>query len=126
MRVRQSNHNNYISLSKRPKSNEKMKYNTIINNNPQNNSKYKSYINSPMKDDSMSLIKKKFHKLKKINNNNNKDSNSSISSSYINFMSPINNNYNCKKQNSSLAKFLKKNLIQNSNSFDNSSRKNYE
>ena len=97
-----------------------MKYNTIINNNPQNNSKYKSYINSPTKDDSMSLIKKKFHKLKKFNNNSNKDSHSYISSSYVNIISPI-NNYKGKKQNSSLAKFLKNKFIQNSNSFDNTS-----
>ena len=60
MRVRQSNPNNCTSLSKRPKSGEKMKYNTIINHNPQNNNKYKSYFNSPSKDDGMSLTKKKF------------------------------------------------------------------
>ena len=81
-----------------------------------------SYFNSPKKGENVLFMKKKFQKIKKnsgekikseiINNINN--SNNNISSSYINFMSPINKNYCNKKQNYGLTKFLKNQLILNS------------
>ena len=114
--------NNNISLSKRTKSGDKDKYQTIINSKFQYNPKYMSYFNSPKKDEDFLFIKKKFQKIKKnsrekvkseISNNIN-NSNNNISSSYINFMSPINKNYCNKKQNYGLTKFLKNQLIINS------------
>ena len=116
------NKNNNISLTKRTKSGDKDKYQTIINSKLQNNNKYMSYFNSPKKGEDLLFIKKKFQKPKKnsgekiksevLNNINNSNNNSS--SSYINFMSPINKNYFNKKQNFGLTKFLKNQLILNS------------
>ena len=116
------NKNSNISLTKRTKSGDKDKYQTIINSKIQNNTKYLSYFQSPKKGEDLLFIKKKFQKPKKnsgekikseISNNINISNNNS-SSSYINFMSPINKNYFNKKQNFALAKFLKNQLILNS------------
>ena len=116
------NKNSNISLTKRTKSGDKDKYQTIINSKIQNNTKYLSYFQSPKKGEDLLFIKKKFLKPKKnsgekikseISNNINISNNNS-SSSYINFMSPINKNYFNKKQNFALAKFLKNQLILNS------------
>ena len=116
------NKNNNIALSKRTKSGDKDKFQTIKNSKFQYNQKYMSYFNSPKKGENVLFMKKKFQKIKKnsgekikseiINNINN--SNNNISSSYINFMSPINKNYCNKKQNYGLTKFLKNQLILNS------------
>ena len=65
------------------------------------------YFNSPKKGDDLLFIKKKFQKLQKNSGEKKKigfihsvnNSNNNISSSYINFMSPINKNYYNKKQN---------------------------
>ena len=67
-------------------------------------------------------LKKKFQKLQKNSGEKKKigfihsvnNSNNNISSSYINFMSPINKNYYNKKQNLALNKFLNNQLILNS------------
>ena len=122
MKVNFLNKNNNISLSKRTKSGDKDKYQTIINNKLQSNHKYMSYFNSPKKGEDLLFIKKKFQKMKKNSgdkiksevSNNINNSNNNISSSYINFMSPINKNYYNKKQNFGLTKFLKNQLILNS------------
>ena len=129
MKVNFLNKINYISLSKRTKSGDKDKYQTIINNKPQNPRKYMSYFNSPKKGDDLLFIKKKFQKLQKNSGEKKKigfihsvnNSNNNISSSYINFMSPINKNYYNKKQNLALNKFLNNQLILNS--IDTSYRK---
>ena len=122
MKMNYLNKNNNISLSKRTKSGDKDKFQTIKNSKFQYNQKYMSYFNSPKKGENVLFMKKKFQKIKKnsgekikseiINNINN--SNNNISSSYINFMSPINKNYCNKKQNYGLTKFLKNQLILNS------------
>ena len=122
MKMNYLNKNNNISLSKRTKSGDKDKFQTIKNSKFQYNQKYMSYFNSPKKGENVLFMKKKFQKIKKnsgekikseiINNINN--SNNNISSSYINFMSPINKNYCNKKQNYALTKFLKNQLILNS------------
>ena len=122
MKMNYLNKNNNIALSKRTKSGDKDKFQTIKNSKFQYNQKYMSYFNSPKKGENVLFMKKKFQKIKKnsgekikseiINNINN--SNNNISSSYINFMSPINKNYCNKKQNYGLTKFLKNQLILNS------------
>ena len=122
MKMNYLNKNNNIALSKRTKSGDKDKFQTIKNSKFQYNQKYMSYFNSPKKGENVLFMKKKFQKIKKnsgekikseiINNINN--SNNNISSSYINFMSPINKNYCNKKQNYALTKFLKNQLILNS------------
>ena len=122
MKMNHLNKNNNIALSKRTKSGDKDKFQTIKNSKFQYNQKYMSYFNSPKKGENVLFMKKKFQKIKKnsgekikseiINNINN--SNNNISSSYINFMSPINKNYCNKKQNYGLTKFLKNQLILNS------------
>lgn len=66
MKVNFLNKINYISLSKRTKSGDKDKYQTIINNKPQNPRKYMSYFNSPKKGDDLLFIKKNFKNYKKI------------------------------------------------------------
>ena len=124
MKVTSQNQNNYTSLSKRPKSGEKDKYQTIINTKIQTKNKYASYFQSPNKGEDLLFIKKKFQKMKKnskeksknktSNNNNNSNTHTNISSSRISFMSPINKNYCNKKQNFALTKFLKNKLILNS------------
>ena len=122
MKVNFLSKNNNITLSKRTKSGDKDKYQTIINNKLQGNHKYMSYFNSPKKGEDLLFIKKKFQKMKKNSgekiksevSNNINNSNNNISSSYINFMSPINKNYYNKKQNFGLTKFLKNQLILNS------------
>ena len=125
MKVNYQNQNNCTTLSKRPKSGDKDKYQTIMNNKIQAKYKYASYFQSPNKGEDLLFIKKKFQKLKKNSNdkiknkttnntNNNNNSNNNISSSYISFMSPINKNYYNKKQNNALTKFLKNQLILNS------------
>ena len=126
MKVNFQNQNNCITLSKRPKSGEKDKYQTIIGSKIQVKHKYESYFQSPNKGEDLLFIKKKFQKMKKNSNekiknktgNNtniiNNNSNNNISSSYISFMSPINKNYYNKKQNNALSKFLKNQLILNS------------
>ena len=122
MKMNYLNKNNNIALSKRTKSGDKDKFQTIKNSKFQYNQKYMSYFNSPKKGENVLFMKKKFQKIKKnsgekikseiINNINN--SNNNLSSSYINFMSPINKNYCNKKQNYGLTKFLKNQLILNS------------
>ncbi len=128
MKVNYQNQTNCTALSKRPKSGDKDKYQTIMNNKIQTKYKYASYFQSPNKGEDILFIKKKFQKLKKSSNdkiknkttnNTNNNSNNNISSSYISFMSPINKNYYNKKQNNALTKFLKNQLILNS--IDNSS-----
>ncbi len=57
------NKSNNISLSKRTKSGDKEKYQTIINNKIQSNHKYKSYFNSPKKGKDLLFIIKKFRKM---------------------------------------------------------------
>ena len=61
--------NNNISLSKRTKSGDKDKYQTIMNNKMQNNHnynhKYMSYFQSPKKGEDLLFIKKKFQKMRK-------------------------------------------------------------
>ena len=125
MKVNHQNQNNCTTLSKRPKSGDKDKYQTIMNNKISGRYKYSSYFQSPNKGEDLLFIKKKFQKLKKNSNekiknktsNNthiNNNSNNNISSSYISFMSPINKNYYNKKQNNALTKFLKNKLIINS------------
>ena len=124
MKVTYQNQNNCTTLSKRPKSGDKDKYQTIINTKIQAKNKYASYFQSPNKVEDLLFIKKKFQKMKKnskdklknktTTNNNNSNTNTNISSSYISFMSPINKNYNNKKQNFALTKFLKNKLILNS------------
>ena len=119
MKMNSLNKNNNISLTKRTKSGDKDKYQTIINSKLQYNQKYLSYFNSPKKGEDLLFIKKKFQKIKKNSgnkiksetSNNANNSNNNISSSYINFMSPINKNYYNKKQNYGLTKFLKNQLI---------------
>ena len=131
MKVNYQNQNICMALSKRPKSGDKDKYQTIMNN--KNKTKYKcaSYFQSPNKGEHILFIKKKFKKLKKIKkrsndkiknkttNNTNNNSNNKISSSYISFMSPINEKYCKNKQNNALTRFLKNQIILNSK--DNSS-----
>ena len=125
MNVNNLNQNNCTTLSKRPKSRDKEKYHTIMNNKMQTKYKYPSYFQSPNKGEDLLFIKKKFQKMKKSSNdkiknktsnntNINNNSNNNISSSYISFMSPINKNYYNKKQNYALTKFLKNQLIFNS------------
>ena len=124
MKITSQNLNNYTSLTKRPKSGEKDKYQTIINTKIQTKNKYPSYFQSPSKGEDLLFIKKKFQKMKKnsneklknktTTNNNNSNTHTNISSSYINFMSPINKNYCNQKQNFALTKFLKNKLILNS------------
>ena len=125
MKVTYQNQNNCTTLSKRPKSGDKDKYQTIINTKTQTKNKYASYFQSPNKGEDLLFIKKKFQKMKKnskdklknkttTNNNSNTNTNTNISSSYISFMSPINKNYCNKKQNFALTKFLKNKLILNS------------
>ena len=121
MKMNFLNKNNNISLSKRTKSGDKDKCQTLINSKLQYNHKYLSCFQSPKKIDNL-LYKKKFQKIKKNSGekikseilNNVNGSNTNISSSYINFMSPINKNYYNKKQNNALNKFLKNQLIINS------------
>ena len=140
MKVNFLNKNNNISLSKRTKSGDKDKYQTIMNNKMQNNHnynhKYMSYFQSPKKGEDLLFIKKKFQKMKKNtgektknetsnNANNINNSNNIISeSSSINFMSPINKNYYNKKQNNALTKYLKNQLILNSIDANNSNINN--
>jgi hypothetical protein len=126
MKVTYQNQNNCSTLTKRPKSGEKDRYKTIINTKIQTQNKYASYFQSPNKGEDLLFIKKKFQKMKKnskdkiknktstISKNNNSNPNNNISSSYINFMSPINKNYCNKKQNFALTNFLKNKLILNS------------
>ena len=125
MKVNHINQNNCTTLSKRPKSGDKEKYQTIMNNKIQAKYKYPNYFQSPNKGKDLLFFKKKFQKMKKnskdkiknktVNNTNiNNNSNNNISSSYISFMSPINKNYYNKKQNNALTKFLKNQLIFNS------------
>ena len=123
MKVTSQNQNNYTSLSKRPKSGERDKYQTIMNPKIQAKNKYASYFQSPNKGEDLLFIKKKFQKMKKnskeksknkTTTNNNSNTNTNISSSYISFMSPINKNYCNKKQNFALTNFLKNKLILNS------------
>ena len=125
MKVNFQNQNNCISLSKRPKSGDKEKCQTIVGSKVQINHKYTSYFQSPNKGEDLLFIKKKFQKMKNSNekfknkasnhiNLNNNNSNINASSSYINFMSPINKKYYNKKQNNAHAKFLKNKLILNS------------
>ena len=54
------NKNSNISLTKRTKSGDKDKYQTIINSKIQNNTKYLSYFQSPKKGEDLLFIKKKF------------------------------------------------------------------
>ena len=135
MKVNHQNQNNCTTLSKRPKSGDKEKYETIMNNKVQTKYKYPSYFQSPNKGEDLLFIKKKFQKVKKNSNDKIKNktannaniynnSNNNISSSYISFMSPIN-----KKQNNALTRFLKNKLILNSidsSSFINSKEKDKE
>ena len=122
MKMNYLNKNNNIALSKRTKSGDKDKFQTIKNSKFQYNQKYMSYFNSPKKGENVLFMKKKFQKIKKNSGekikseiiNNISNSNNNISSSYINFMSPINKNYCNKKQNYGLTKFLKNQLILNS------------
>jgi len=125
MKVIYQNQNNCTTLSKRPKSGDKEKYQTIINTKIQTKNKYASYFQSPNKGEDLLFIKKKFQKMKKnskekiknkttTNNNSNTNNNANKSSSYISFMSPINKNYCNKKHNFALTKFLKNKLILNS------------
>ena len=127
MKVNHINQNNCTTLSKRPKSGDKDKYQTIMNNKIQTKYKYACYFQSPNKGEDLLFIKKKFQKMKKSSNEKGKNktsnntnaninnySNNNISSSYINFMSPINKNYYNKKQNNALTRFLKNQLILNS------------
>ena len=128
MKANNQNQNNCTSLSKRPKSGDKDKYQTLMNNKMQAKYKYSSYFQSPNKGEDLLFIKKKYQKMKKnsnekiknkTTNNTNNNSNNNISSSYISFMSPINKNYYNKKQNNALSKYIKNQLILNS--IDNSS-----
>ena len=119
MKMNFLNKNINISLSKRTKSGDKDKYQTLINSKLQYNHKYLSYFQSPKKGEDFLFTKKKFQKIKKNSgekikgetSNNINNSNNNISSSYVNFMSPINKNYCNKKQNNALTKFLKNQLI---------------
>ena len=124
MKINYQNQNNCTTLSKRPKSGDKDKFQTIMNSKIQTKNKYTSYFQSPNKGEDLLFIKKKFQKMKKNSNekiknkttnntniNINNNSNNNISSSYISFMSPINKNYYNKKQNNALTKFLKNQLI---------------
>ena len=124
MKINYQNQNNCTTLSKRPKSGDKDKFQTIMNNKIQGKNKYSSYFQSPNKGEDLLFIKKKFQKMKKNSNdkiknkttnntniNINNNSNNNISSSYISFMSPINKHYYNKKQNNALTKFLKNQLI---------------
>ena len=125
MKINFQNQNNCIIISKRPKSGDKDKCQTIVGSKVQINHKYASYFQSPNKGEDLLFIKKQFQKMKNSNekfknkasnhiNLNNNNSNTNVSSSYINFMSPINKKYYNKKQNNAHAKFLKNKLILNS------------
>ena len=122
MKVNYQNQNKCTALSKRPKSGDKDKFKTIMNNKHISKYKYASYFQSPNKGEDILFIKKKFPKMKKSSkdkyknktSNNNNCSNNNISSSYISLMSPINKHYYNKKQNTALTKFLKNQLILNS------------
>ena len=144
MKVNSLNQNsNCMTLSKRPKSGDKDKYQTIMNNKIQNKYKYSSYFQSPNKAEDLLFIKKKFQKIKKsskekmknkksdnINSTNLNYSNNNISSSYISFMSPMNKNSIVTKKNYGLTKFLKNqfilNSIDNNSSFINNKEKEKE
>ena len=62
MKMNSLNKNNNISLTKRTKSGDKDKYQTIINSKLQYNQKYLSYFNSPKKGEDLLFIKKKISK----------------------------------------------------------------
>ena len=65
MKVNHQNQNICTTLSKRPKSGDKDKYQTIMNNKMQAKYKYASYFQSPNKGEDLLFIKKKFQKMKK-------------------------------------------------------------
>ena len=65
MKMNYLNKNNNIALSKRTKSGDKDKFQTIKNSKFQYNQKYMSYFNSPKKGENVLFMKKKFQKIKK-------------------------------------------------------------
>ena len=87
MKINYQNQNNCTTLSKRPKSGDKDKFQTIMNNKIQGKNKYSSYFQSPNKGEDLLFIKKKFQKMKK--NSNDKIKNKTTNNTNIN----INNNF---------------------------------
>lgn len=59
MKMNYLNKNNNIALSKRTKSGDKDKFQTIKNSKFQYNQKYMSYFNSPKKGENVLFMKKK-------------------------------------------------------------------
>ena len=85
MKMNYLNKNNNIALSKRTKSGDKDKFQTIKNSKFQYNQKYMSYFNSPKKGENVLFMKKKFQKIKK-------NSGEKIKSEIINNINNSNNN----------------------------------
>ena len=65
MKINYQNQNNCTTLSKRPKSGDKDKFQTIMNSKIQTKNKYTSYFQSPNKGEDLLFIKKKCQKMKK-------------------------------------------------------------
>ena len=120
MKDNHCNPNKCMNLTKKNKSLNKSKHKSLIPSSiisTNNNMKYSSYFQSPLKDEDINLIKKKLqnHSKKSNNNSNKKNNNNSSSkmpiSSYITYITPVNNYMIKKKKDNSSNKIIKNNLM---------------